>query len=121
MRIEHHLLALARISDQEKCAAVAEPHVRELDDLIDAAELDVLVAEVKLVRLARRKVLRDEGASHRHPAPLEGAHLPAHRVHRARISFQAQRLVDPLRRALLPRRQFRLRLEPRLQRFEKRP
>ena len=56
MRIEHHLLALARIGDQEKCAAVAQPHVRELDDLIDAAELDVLVAEVKLVRLAGRKV-----------------------------------------------------------------
>ena len=53
MRIEHHLLALARIGHQEKCAAVTQPHVRELDDLIDAAELDVLVAEVKLVRFAR--------------------------------------------------------------------
>jgi hypothetical protein len=120
MRIEHHLLALARIGDEKKCAAVAQSQMRELDHLIDAAELDVLVAEVELVRLARRKGLRDKGARHRHPAPLEGAHLPAHRIHRARITFQAQRLVDPLRRALLPRRQFRLRLEPRLQRLEKR-
>jgi hypothetical protein len=40
-----HLLALARISDQEKWAAVAQPHVRELDDLIDSAELDMLVTE----------------------------------------------------------------------------
>ena len=102
MRVEHHLLALARIGHPEKCAAVTEPHVRELDDLIDAAQLDVLVAEVELVRLARRKILWDEGAGHRHSAPLEGAHLSAHRVHRARVALQAQRLVDPLRRALLP-------------------
>ena len=102
VRIEHHLLALARISDEEKYAAVAQSQVRELDDLIDAAELDVLVAEVELVRLARRKILWDKGAGHRHSAPLEGAHLSAHRVHRARVAFQAQRLVDPLRRALLP-------------------
>jgi hypothetical protein len=83
---------------------VAEAQVRKLDDLIDSAELDVLVAEVKLVRFARRKVLRDKGARHRHPPPLEGAHLPAHRIHRAGVAFQAQRLVHPLRRALLPRR-----------------
>ena len=50
VRIEHHLLALARISDEEKCAAVAQSQVRELDDLINAAELDVLVARLKLPR-----------------------------------------------------------------------
>jgi hypothetical protein len=41
MRIEDHLLALARIGHEEKCAAVAQPHVRDLHDLIDAAELDI--------------------------------------------------------------------------------
>jgi hypothetical protein len=120
VRIEHHLLALARIGDQEKCTAVTQPHVRQLDDLINAAELDVLVAEVKLIRFPRRKVLGDKGPDHRVPAPLECTHLAAHRVHRARIPFQTQRLVDPLRRALLPGRQFLLALEPRLQRLEKR-
>ena len=95
MRIEHHLLALARIGDQEKCAAMTQPHVRQLDHALDTAELHVLVAEVKLIRLAGRKVLRDKGTSHRMAAPLEQAHLSAHRVHRARVTFHAQRFVDP--------------------------
>jgi hypothetical protein len=43
---------------------VAQPQVRKLDDLIDAAKFDVLVTEVKLVRLARRKILRDKGPDH---------------------------------------------------------
>jgi hypothetical protein len=104
VRVEYHLLALARIGDQEECTAMAQPHVRELDDLINATELDVLVTEVKLVRFARRKVLGDKGARHRVPAPLERAHLPAHGVHCSRVSFQAQRLVDPLCRTLFPSR-----------------
>jgi hypothetical protein len=62
MRVEHHLLALARIGDQKKCAAMTQPHMGKLDDLIDAAELYVFVAEVKLICLAGRKVLWDKGA-----------------------------------------------------------
>ena len=85
-----------------------------------ASELDKLVAEVKLVRLARRKVLRDKRPGHRQPAAFEGAHLPAHRVDRSSVSLRAQRLVDPLRRALLPGRQLSVGLGPKLQRPEKR-
>jgi hypothetical protein len=38
-------------------------HVGKLDHLIDATEFDVFVAEVELVHLAGRKVLRDKGAA----------------------------------------------------------
>ena len=115
MRVEHHLLTLAGIRRQEERATVAQPHVRDLDDLRDTAKLDVLVAPVELVGLARIEALRDERGCDRPPSALDLAHVPANAVDGARITLEAQRLVDPLRRPLLPGRKRRLGLEPAIQ------
>ena len=104
VRVEHHLLALARIGDQEERAAVTQPQMTDLDHLLDAAEHHMLVAPVELVGLAGCKALWDERRRHRPPRPLERAHVTAHAVDRAAVALQAQRLVHPLRRALLARR-----------------
>jgi len=119
--IEHHLLALARISHQEERAAVTQPHMRNLHDLLKPAKLDVLVTPVKLVRLTGGKALRDEGGRYRMTASLKGAHMPPQRGGRTAEALQPQRLIHPLRRAPLARRQLLLCLQPRLQRRDVRP
>ncbi len=54
MRIEDHLLALAQVGDEKELAAVAESRLRDLDHLIDDAELDRLVARTGTPHRARR-------------------------------------------------------------------
>ncbi len=61
--------------------------------------------------LPRCEALGNEGRGDRVTPALELAHVPAHRIHRAGIAFQAQRLEHPLRRAPLPRRQLLLKLQ----------
>lgn len=64
MRVEHHLLRLARIGPHEEHAAVAEPHVRDLHCHRHAVEQDDLVTPVELVGLARCKTQRNVGLGH---------------------------------------------------------
>ena len=68
VRVEHHLLALARIGAHEQHPAVAEPDVRDLDRDRHAAEHHDLVAPVELVGLARREPQRHEGFRRRRAA-----------------------------------------------------
>jgi len=58
MRVEHHLLALARIGSHEHHAAVAEPDMGDLHGHRHAVQDDDLVAPVELVGLARREEQR---------------------------------------------------------------
>jgi hypothetical protein len=60
VRIEHHLLALARVGADQKHPAVAKPDVRDLDGGRHPAEHHYLVRPVKLIGLARREPQRDE-------------------------------------------------------------
>ena len=65
VRVEHHLLRLARIGAHEHHPAVAETDVRDLHRRRHAVQHDDLVAPVELVGLARRESQRDEGARRR--------------------------------------------------------
>ena len=89
---------------------MTQPHVRDLHNLIEAAELDVLVTPIKLVRFPGREALRNEGRGDRVPPALPLANMPAHRIHRTDVAFQAQPLEHPLRRAPLPCRELLLQL-----------
>lgn len=60
MRVEHHLLGLARIRPHERHPAVAEPHVGDLDRYGDAVDQHDLVAPVELVGLTRIEAQRHE-------------------------------------------------------------
>jgi hypothetical protein len=60
VRVEHHLLALARIGADQKHPAGAKPEVRDLDRGGHAAQHHHLVRPVELIGLARREPQRDE-------------------------------------------------------------
>jgi hypothetical protein len=65
VRVEYHLLGLARIGPNEQHAAVAQPDMRHLDGDCRAVDQHDLVRPVELVRLARRKTQRHIGFRHR--------------------------------------------------------
>jgi hypothetical protein len=73
--------------------------MRDLHDLINAADLHMLVAPIKLVGLTRSKYLRYERLDV--PTPrVKALHMPAHAVHRAHVALDLQRLIQALRGAL---------------------
>jgi hypothetical protein len=92
MGVEHHFLALAGIRDHEERAAVTQPHVRHLDHLLDAAELDMLVAPVELVRLARGKALRNERGRARMTPAFERSDMPPDGINGAGFGRRLPRL-----------------------------
>jgi hypothetical protein len=55
MRVEDHLLGLARIGTHKRHAAVAEPHVRDFYGHCRAIEHDDLMTPIELVGFARSK------------------------------------------------------------------
>jgi hypothetical protein len=66
VRVEHHLLALARIGANEHHPAVAEPDMRHLQGRRHAADQSQFVTPIELVGLAPRKAQRNIGV--RRPA-----------------------------------------------------
>jgi hypothetical protein len=70
VRVEHHLLALARIGAHEHHPAMAEPHMRDLQGGRHAVDQRDLVRPVELVGLARRKAQRNISVSCRAGALL---------------------------------------------------
>ncbi|HEY4367113.1 MAG TPA: hypothetical protein VGN07_07730 [Steroidobacteraceae bacterium] len=66
--------------------------MRNLHYLIDATEFYVLVAPVKLIRLAGRKTLRDERFNGT-PPRVVALHVPAHAIDRAGVALDLQRFV----------------------------
>jgi hypothetical protein len=61
MRVEDHLLGLARIGHHKHLPAEGQPEMRDLDGLHGAADLDMLVAPVELAHLAGRESQRHKG------------------------------------------------------------
>ena len=107
MRVEHHLLRLARVGPHEQHPAVAQPHLRHLDLGGGAAQHHDLVAPVELERLARRERERHEGVA-RSCALLAPAcrGVAAHRIVAALIARDAQVLEDADQpQTLTPRQQ----------------
>jgi hypothetical protein len=61
MGIEQHLVALAGIRNQPKCATGAQLHVRDLDASKQAADQQTFFAPVELKSLAECERQRYEG------------------------------------------------------------
>jgi hypothetical protein len=96
MRVEHHLLALARIGPHEQHAAVAEPDMRDLHGDGHAVDQHDLVAPVELVGLAWREAQRHVGFRCRRPAHLAPRlGIAPDRVVAAVVPGTAQRLEHP--------------------------
>ena len=81
VRVEHHLLRLARIGPEEHHSAVAQAHVSDLHGHRHAVYHDDLVAPVELVGLARRERQRHENR-HRlaRVLPAPGPRVAANRI-----------------------------------------
>jgi hypothetical protein len=99
MRVEHHLLGLARVGPHERHPAVAEPHVRDLDRHGDAVDQYDLVAPVELVGFAGIEAQRHKGRR-RSRASLAppGCSVATNGVIAALVAETAQVLEDPQQR-----------------------
>jgi hypothetical protein len=96
VRVEHHLLALARIGAHEQHAAVAQPDMRYFDRDCHAADQHDFMAPVELVRFTRREAQRYAGCRARRPvrsAPLSG--VAPDRVVAALVTEPVQLLENP--------------------------
>ena len=97
VRLEHHLLALAREQLNQQHPAVAQPHVRRLHLGRDARQDRVFVAPVELVGLARIEDQRHIGLRRWQrlapTPPVPG--VAAHRVVAALIAQRRQLFVKP--------------------------
>ena len=116
MRVEHHLLRLARIGAHEHHAAVAEPDVGDLHRRRHAVHDDDLVAPVELVRFARRERQRNVGVRRRTRVLLAPVRrIAANRVVASIVTEAAQLLVNANQRQPLARRFALVVLKQRLQ------
>ena len=122
VRVEHHLLRLARIGAHEHHAAVAEPHVGDLHRRRHAVHHDDLVAPVELVGFARRKRQRNVGLRRRARVLLAPApRIAANRVVAALVAERPQLLVNADQRQPLARRALRVRRQQPVERLRPRP
>src|SRR6188472_3978001 len=102
VRVEHHLLRLARIGSHEQHATVAEPDVGGLHGHRHAAQQDDLVAPVELVGFSWSEAQRNKGCSCCLPALLgPSPRVATHRIIAALISASAQFLEQPDQRQAL--------------------
>src|SRR6478752_115513 len=91
VRVEHHLLRLARIGSHEQHATVAEPDVGGLHGHRHAAQQDDLMAPVELVGFSWSEAQRNKGCSCCLPALLgPSPRVATHRIIAALISASAQ-------------------------------
>ena len=102
MRVEHHLLRLARIHAHEQHAAVTEPHMGGFHHHRHAVEHDDFVAPVELIGVPGGEAQRHIGRGRRLPVrrtPPSGVAL--HGIVAARVAAPVQFLKDPDQRQLL--------------------
>ena len=91
MRVEHHLLRLARIGSHEQHPAMTEPDMGDLHDHRHPAQQDDFVAPVELESLSWREAQRHVGRGCRLPALLgPSPSIPTHRIVAAVITATAQ-------------------------------
>jgi len=122
VRIEHHLLRLARIGDQERHAAVAKAEMRHLHLGGDAAHQHVLVAPVELVGFARREAQRHEGVGDAgRPLLPPSPGITPHAVVAAAVAFAAEVVEDPRQPQSVPLRPALVGLQHHLQPADERP
>jgi hypothetical protein len=94
VRVEQHLLALARVRPHKQHPAVAEAHLRHLRHCRHTVDDNDLVAPVELVRLPRRERQRHIGIGlPRAARALPQPRVAAHRVVAADIAAELQLLV----------------------------
>ena len=106
VRLEHHLLALAREDLDQLHAAVTQPHVRRLHPGRRARQHRVFVAPVEPVGLARIEDQRHIGLGRRQqpvPAPPDPG-IAAHRVVAALIAQRRKVFMNPQQRQPIPAR-----------------
>jgi len=104
VRVEHHLLALARIGANEHHPAVTEPDMRHLQGRRHAADQSEFVTPIELVGFARSKAQRNIGVRRRARALLSpGDRITPDRRVAAPISKSAQILENPDQRQTLAR------------------
>ena len=106
VRLEHHLLALAREDLNQLHAAVAEPHVRRLHLGRHTRQARVLVAPVELVGLAGIEAQRHKTLRRRQqpPPPTPGPGVAAHCVVAAAIAQSRKVFMNPQQRQPIPAR-----------------
>ena len=123
MRLEDHLLALARENLNQLHAAVAEPHVRRLHLGRHTRQARVLVAPVELVGLAGIEAQRHKTLRRRQqpPPPPPGPGVAAHRVVAAAIAQSQKVFMNPQQRKAVPARLLLVGLKPALQLLHPRP
>ena len=110
VRVEHHLLALARIGAHEHHAAVAEPDVGDLHRRRHAVHDHDLVGPVELVGFPRRERQGNVGVRRRARVLLVPApRIAPNSVVAALVAERPQRLVNADQRQPLARRGFRVR------------
>jgi hypothetical protein len=103
VRVEHHLLRLARVGPNERHPAVAEPHVRDLHRHRDAGDQHHLVAPVELVGLARIEAQRHEGCRRSRAALAPPARsIAPDGIIPALVAETAEVLIDPQQRHPVP-------------------
>jgi hypothetical protein len=99
MRVEHHLLRLARIRSNVHRPRRAQPHMRDLHAHRLARDLHVFVAPVELVRLALPEQQRDKcrhaGAGILTPRLGPARSVAPDRIVRSLEAFAQQQIVDP--------------------------
>ena len=123
VRLEHHLLALAREDLNQLHAAVAEPHVRCLHLGRHTRQARVLVAPVELVGLAGIEAQRHKTLRRRQqpPPPTPGPGVAVHRVVAAAIAQSRKVFMNPQQRQTIPARLLLVGLKPALQLLHPRP
>src|SRR5580658_6703875 len=96
VRVEHHLLRLARIPPDEWRPAVAQPNMCHLHCYRRAVDQHDLLAPVELIRLASGEAQRNEGTyRRRRPTALPLPRIPPHRVIAALVAELTQRFEHP--------------------------
>ncbi len=95
IRVEHHLLRLARIRAHEQHPAVAQPHVCHLHCHRHAVDQNDLMAPVELIGFARSKTQRHIRVRYcRLAFPMPAAGIPPHCIVAAFIANAAQVFED---------------------------
>ena len=125
VRIEHHLLCLARIAAHIHCPRPAQPHMGSLHPHGRASDLDVFVAPVELVRLAGLEQQRDERrgtvagilAPRRRPARC----IAAHSIVGSFKPLALEQIVDPRHPQAIPARAAFVLRQQRVEALLKRP
>ncbi len=122
VRVEHHLLRLARIGAHEHHAAHAEPDVGDLHRRRHPVHDDDLVAPVELVGFARRKRQGNVGFRRRARVLLAPApRIAANSVVAALVAERPQLLVNADQRQPLARRRLGVRRQQPVERLRPRP